>query len=163
MFAGNTCDLSRKVSHNFSVCLSPRSGWQTTCVVCKTQQEDKYVLQEFKTFINKGDIVVLAVAVIMATAFKPIIDALVNGVIMQIIAAIFGKPNFDTLNFEISGTPIWYGQVITTAISFVFVALAVFFVLKAYNASKTKEEADDTPAGPSEIDLLTEIRDHLAK
>jgi len=121
------------------------------------------VLQEFKTFINKGDIVVLAVAVIMATAFKPIIDALVNGVIMQIIAAIFGKPNFDTLNFEISGTPIWYGQVITTAISFVFVALAVFFVLKAYNASKTKEEADDTPAGPSEIDLLTEIRDHLAK
>ncbi len=126
-------------------------------------REDKRVIQEFKEFINKGDIVDLAVAVIMATAFKPIIDALVNGVIMQIIAAIFGEPDFDTLNFEISGTPIWYGTVITTAVSFFFVALAVFFVLKTYNASKKEEEVDDTPAGPSEIDLLTEIRDSLAK
>ncbi len=121
------------------------------------------MLQEFKDFINKGDIVDLAVAVVMATAFKPIIDALVNGVIMQIIAAIFGEPNFDSLNFLISDTPIWYGQVITTTISFIFVALAVFFVLKAYNASKSDKEADDTPDGPSEIDLLTEIRDSLAK
>ena len=121
------------------------------------------MLREFRDFINKGDIVDLAVAVVMATAFKPIIDAMVNGVLMQIIAAIFGEPNFDTLNFTISDTPIWYGQVITTTISFIFVALAVFFVLKAYNASKREKEVDDTPAGPTEIDLLTEIRDSLAK
>ncbi len=121
------------------------------------------MIQEFKDFINKGNIIELAVAVVMATAFKPVIDAVVNGVIMQIIAALFGEPNFDSLNFEANSTPIWYGQVFTAAVSFFFVALAVFFVLKAYNATKAEEEADDTPAGPSEIDLLTEIRDSLSK
>lgn len=121
------------------------------------------MLQEFKDFINKSSIIDLAVAVIMATAFKPIIDAVVNGVLMQIIAAIFGQPNFDTLTFTISDTPIWYGTVITRMVSFIFVALAVFFVLKAYNSTKKDEEVDDTPAGPSEVDLLIEIRDSLAQ
>ncbi len=118
------------------------------------------MLQEFKDFINKGSIVDLAVAVIMATAFKPIIDRLVDGVIMQIVAAIFGEPNFDSLTFDISGTPIFYGSVFTAAVSFVFVALAVFFVLRAYNSTKAEEE-EAAPDRPSEIDLLTEIRDSL--
>jgi len=120
------------------------------------------VLQEFKDFINKGNIIDLAVAVIMATAFKPIIDRMVDGVIMQIVAAIFGEPNFDSLTFDISGTPIFYGSVFTAAVSFFFVALAVFYVLKAYNATKAPEP-ESAPAGPSEIDLLTEIRDSLAQ
>ncbi len=119
------------------------------------------MLQEFKDFINKGSIVDLAVAVIMATAFKPIIDRVVDGVIMQIVAAIFGEPNFDSLTFDISDTPIFYGSVLTAMVSFFFVALAVFFVLKAYNASKDEEE-EAAPSGPSEVDLLTEIRDNLA-
>ena len=118
------------------------------------------MLQEFKDFINKGDIVDLAVAVVMATAFKPIVDTFVNGVLMQIVAAIFGEPNFNSLSFEISGTDIFYGTVINAMISFVFVALAVFFVLKAYNA--TKAPVEETESGPSEVDLLTEIRDSLA-
>lgn len=120
------------------------------------------MIQEFKDFINKGNIIELAVAVIMAAAFKPIIDAVVNGVLLQIIAAIVGEPSFDSLHFTVSDTPIWYGTVFTAAVSFFFVALAVFFVLKAYNAAKAEEEADTTPAGPTEIDLLTEIRDSLA-
>lgn len=120
------------------------------------------MIQEFKDFINKGDIVDLAVAVVMATAFKPIVDTFVNGVLMQIVAAIFGEPNFDQLSFGLGDAEIFYGTVITAIISFIFVALAVFFVLKAYNASKKDEEADDAPAGPSEVDLLTEIRDSLA-
>jgi len=121
------------------------------------------VIQEFKDFINKGDIVDLAVAVVMATAFKPIVDTFVNGVLMQIVAAIFGEPNFDSLSFGLGDAEIFYGTVITAMVSFLFVALAVFFVLKAYNASKREEEAvEEAPAGPSEIDLLTEIRDSLA-
>ena len=135
------------------------------------------MIQEFKDFINKGDIVDLAVAVVMATAFKPIVDAFVNGVLMQIVAAIFGQPNFDALTIHWgdqigvdpdSGLPlyegqIYYGSVITAIISFLFVALAVFMVVKAYNASKRAEEAaEEEPAGPSEVDLLTEIRDSLA-
>ncbi len=127
------------------------------------------MLQEFKDFVNKGNIVDLAVAVVMATAFKPIIDAFVKGVMMQIVSAIFDQPSFDGLTIDLAGTPIFYGTVITTTISFVMVAIAVFFVLKAYNAAQnqgTKDEADvesaeDAPTGPSEIDLLTEIRDSL--
>ena len=71
------------------------------------------MIQEFKDFINKGDIVDLAVAVVMATAFKPIVDTFVNGVLMQIVAAIFGEPNFDQLSFGLGDAEIFYGTVIT--------------------------------------------------
>ncbi len=120
------------------------------------------MLQEFKDFINKGSIIDLAVAVIMAIAFKPIIDTVVDGVLLQIIAAIFNQPNFNGLTFDIAGTPIFYGSVISALINFLTVAAAVFFVLKAYNLTQKTEEPDgETPSGPSEVDLLTEIRDSL--
>ncbi len=125
-------------------------------------REDSPVLHEFKEFVNKGNIVDLAVAVVMATTFKPIIDTFVNGVLLQIVAAIFGEQNFDTLSFDLGDAAIMYGTVITAMIQFFFVALAVFFVLKAYNASKREEELADKPSGPSEVDLLTEIRYSLA-
>ena len=132
------------------------------------------MIQEFKEFINKGDIVDLAVAVVMATAFKPIVDAFVNGVLMQIVAAIFGQPNFDALTIhwgdqigvdpdtglELYEGQIYYGRFITQALNFVIVAFAVFLVVKAYNAAQKDEEEEDS--GPSEVDLLTEIRDSLA-
>jgi len=117
------------------------------------------VLQEFKDFINKGNIVEIAVGLVMAVAFVPIVDAFVTGVLMQIIAAIVGEPNFNALTIDVSDTSIFYGRVITTTVNFIFVALAVFFVLKAYNATRAEEEGE---SGPSEIDLLTEIRDSLA-
>lgn len=124
------------------------------------------LFQEFKEFINKGNIIDLAVAVVMATAFKPIIDAFVNGVMMQIVSAIFDQPSFDGLTIDLAGTPIFYGSVITTTISFLMVALSVFLVLKAYNAAQSADQtegpSEEAPAGPSEIDLLTEIRDSLA-
>ncbi len=118
------------------------------------------MIQEFKDFVNKGNIIELAVAVVMAAAFAPVVSALVDGVLMQIVAAVFGEPDFSSLTFDIGDAAIAYGWVITTVINFFFVALAVFFVLKAYNATKAEEET--AAAGPSEIDLLTEIRDHLA-
>lgn len=122
------------------------------------------MIQEFKDFINKGNIVELGVAVVMASAFKPIIDTFVDGIVMQFIAMIFGEPDFSSLTLTIADTPYYYGAVLTTVISFLFVALAVFVLLKAYNATKKdEEEAEEAPAGPSEIDLLTEIRDSLAK
>ena len=117
------------------------------------------MLQEFKDFINKGDIVELAVAVVMATAFAPVVGAFVDGVLMQFVAMIFGEPDFSSLTFTLADTPYYYGSVITAIINFVLVALAVFFVLKAYNASKADEEEGES--GPSEVDLLTDIRDAL--
>ena len=119
------------------------------------------MLQEFKDFINKGSIVELAVAVVMAAAFAPVVQSVVDGVLMQVIAAIFGEPDFSSLTFDIGDAAIGYGLVITTIVNFVFIALAVFFVLKAYNASTAEEEEAPAESGPSEIDLLTEIRDSL--
>ena len=122
------------------------------------------MIQEFRDFINKGNIVELGVAVVMASAFKPIIDSFVDGIVMQFVAMIFGEPDFSSLSITIAGTPYFYGAVLTTIVSFVFVALAVFFLLKAYNATKKdEEETEAAPSGPTEIDLLTEIRDSLAQ
>ena len=118
------------------------------------------MLQEFKEFINKGNIVELGVAVVMAAAFAPVVTSFVDGILMQFIAMIFGEPDFSSLTFTLADTPYFYGSVITAIINFVFIAAAVFFILKAYNASKEEEEAEED-SGPSEIDLLTEIRDAL--
>jgi large conductance mechanosensitive channel len=124
------------------------------------------VLQEFKDFINKGNVIDLAVAFVMGLAFAPVISAITNRVLMPLIGMIFGEPNFDMwLTFgELGedGLPLGsVGAVITAAVNFLLVALALFFVVKAYN--KTKEPAKEEEAGPTEIDLLTEIRDSLAK
>ncbi|MEM9518314.1 MAG: large conductance mechanosensitive channel protein MscL [Actinomycetota bacterium] len=122
------------------------------------------VLQEFKDFINKGNIVELAVAVVMATAFAPVITSFVDGILMQFVAMIFGEPDFSALTITIADTPYFYGSVITAIINFVFIAAAVFFVLKAYNAAQAdEEETVEEESGPSEIDLLIDIRDSLAK
>ncbi len=118
----------------------------------------KSFLKEFKDFIATGNMVELAVAVILAGAVGSVISAFTKGVVMQIIAAIVGKPDFDALNFTISGTPIFYGTVITAFINLVMIGLVLFMLIKAYNRMRR-----DTPGagGPTEIDLLTEIRDAL--
>ena len=115
------------------------------------------MLQEFKEFINRGNVVEIAVGLILSAAFLPIIDAFVEGVLMQIVALIFGQPNFDSLSIDISDTSIFYGRVITATITFLFTAAAVFLVVKAYNALRGELEED----GPDEVELLTEIRDAL--
>lgn len=117
------------------------------------------MIQEFKDFINRGNVIDLAVAVVLAAAFTPIVNAVVDGVLMQIIAAIFGEPDFSALTFDIGDAAIAYGLVITTIVNFVLIAFALFLVVKAYNSMK--EEAPAVESGPSEIDLLTDIRDSL--
>lgn len=119
----------------------------------------KNFAKEFKEFIATGNMIELAVAVILGSAVKVVIDSFTNGVMMQIVAAIFGKPNFDQLSFDLNDTPIYYGQVITTIISLIMVGLVLFLIIKAYNKMKKDEVA--APSGPSEVDLLTEIRDSL--
>ncbi len=115
------------------------------------------MLKEFKDFISGGNMIDLAVGVILGAAIGAVIKAFTEGVMMQIVAAIVGKPNFDELNFELNGTPIFYGTVITALISLVLTGAVLFAIVKAYN--KIKKPAAE--AGPSEVDLLTEIRDSL--
>ena len=121
----------------------------------------KNMIAEFKDFINKGDVVTIAVGLIMALYFKAIVDALLAGVIEPIIAAIFGESSFSTMAFDFGDSQIVYGLVISAAIDFVSVAFILFLLVKAYNNWKQDEEEDEE-AGPTEVDLLTEIRDSLA-
>ncbi|NNE13231.1 MAG: large conductance mechanosensitive channel protein MscL [Ilumatobacter sp.] len=118
----------------------------------------KKYLDEFKDFVNKGNLVALAIAFIMALFFAPIITALVDGVIMNLIAAIFGQPNFDAITIDVGDAELLVGTVITAIIQFLIVAFVCFLVVKAYENWKDEEEED---SGPSETDLLTQIRDLL--
>ncbi len=117
------------------------------------------MIQEFKDFINKGDVVTIAVGLIMALYFAKIVDAILNGVINPIIAAIFGESNFTAIGFDVGEARISIGLVIDAAISFVVVAFILFLLIKAYNRSKAPEVAEES--GPTEVELLTEIRDQL--
>jgi large conductance mechanosensitive channel len=116
------------------------------------------MLQEFKDFISKGNVVAIAVGLVLALYFQKIVDAVLEGVINPIIAAIFGEANFRDIGFDIGDARISIGLVIDAIISFVAVAFFLFLVVKAYN----RWRRDDPTAGPTDNDLLVQIRDLLA-
>lgn len=119
------------------------------------------MLKEFKEFAMKGNVVDLAVAVVIGGAFGAIVTALVDKIIMPIIGSIIGK-SFDSLAANVNGVNIQYGAFIQAVVNFIIIALVLFMVIKAMNATKKKEEA--APAAPPEdITLLREIRDALKK
>ena len=122
------------------------------------------MIREFKEFVAQGNVVMLAVGFIMGVAFQGVVTSLVDNIIMPIVAIPFGQPNFDDLTLTVGDSVIMYGAFVTAAVIFLLTALAVFlFVVKPYNRlqaryGKTSEEEE---AGPTEIELLTEIRDSL--
>ena len=132
------------------------------------------MLKEFKDFINRGNVVTIAVGLVMALYFQKIVDAALNGVINPLIAAIVGEDNFTDIGFDIGDPPapgagagggnkdVSVGLIIDAAISFLAVAFFLFLVIKAYNKYAAAPEGQE-PAGPTEIDLLTQIRDELAR
>ena len=121
------------------------------------------MLSGFRDFIMKGNVIDLAVAVVIGGAFGKIVDSLVKNLITPIIGAIGGSPDFSAIKLG----PILIGNVINDIVSFLLVAGAVyFFVVVPYNAMMArmkKPEAPAAPAGPSQEELLTQIRDLLAK
>jgi large conductance mechanosensitive channel len=116
----------------------------------------KSFVREFRDFINKGDVVTIAVGLIMALYFTKIVDAFLNGVINPIIAAIFSQPNFTEIGFDIGDARISIGLVLDAVISFIVVAFVLFLIIKAYNRYKGPAETKET-----EVNLLAEIRDEL--
>ena len=118
------------------------------------------MLKEFKEFISKGNLVEIAVGLILALAFAGLVASFTENLINPIIGAIFGQPNFDSLVIDIGDAQLRYGAFLTTLINFVIVAFVLFLVVKAYNRMAPKEEE---VGGPTEIELLTEIRDELRK
>lgn len=122
------------------------------------------LISEFKAFVMRGNVVDLAVAVVIGATFKTVIDSLVADLIMPIIAMIGGEPDFSALDFEINNALFRYGAFITALISFVIVAAAIFFfVVKPLNILQARMKSGEEPAvEPSEdIMLLREIRDAL--
>jgi large conductance mechanosensitive channel len=125
------------------------------------------MIQEFKAFIMRGNIIDLAVAVILGAAFTLVVNSFTQGVLMAFVAAIFGEPNFDSITIEIGDGVILIGSFITAVVNFVIIAWILFLILKALNAAtaargKGGEPIEDTPAPSDEAVLLTEIRDLLA-
>ena len=118
------------------------------------------MLKEFKEFINKGDIVTVAVGLILALALFDVVTSLVEDVITPLIAAFGGNPDFSELTFSVGDGVVKYGNFLNALIAFVIIGFVLFLMVKAYNRATRKQDEED---GPSEVDLLTEIRDQLKK
>ena len=139
------------------------------------------MLSEFKAFIAKGNVLDLAVAVIIGAAFATIVASLTGDIIMPLVGSVFGGMDFAN-NFTLlgavpetfKGDPASYadlkaagvavlgwGQFLTILINFLILAFVIFLLIRY--ATKMMRKADEGPAGPSEVDLLTEIRDELKR
>ncbi|MGI8615493.1 MAG: large conductance mechanosensitive channel protein MscL [Actinomycetota bacterium] len=116
------------------------------------------MLKEFKEFVSRGNLVELAVAVVLGLAFAAVVNSLVADVITPLIAAIFGEPDFSAITIPIGDSEILIGNFLNALISFLIVTFVLFLVIKAYNRTFTKQDEEQ---GSTEIELLTQIRDEL--
>jgi large conductance mechanosensitive channel len=121
------------------------------------------MLKEFRDFAMKGNIVDLAVAVIIGGAFGKIVTAFTTSIIMPIISLLLGKVAVSELSFTIGPSVFPIGLFLQAVIDFILIALVLFIIVKAMNSLKKKEEAAPPPPTPEEILLLREIRDELKK
>jgi large conductance mechanosensitive channel len=118
------------------------------------------MLREFKEFVSRGNLVELAVAVILGLAFNVVVQSLVIDIITPLIAAIFGEPDFNSITIRIGDSTMFIGTFLNSVFMFLITAWVLFLIVKAYNRAFPRK---DDPAGPSEIELLTEIRDELSR
>lgn len=121
------------------------------------------MIKGFREFLMRGNVVDLAVAVVIGAAFGAVIKAFTDGILNPLIAAIFGKPDLNSVGvFEINGAVFSIGLVLTALINFVIIAAAVyFFVVVPMNAAKARFAKEEEAAEAEEITLLREIRDSL--
>ncbi|NVN17160.1 large-conductance mechanosensitive channel protein MscL [Muricauda sp. HICW] len=132
-------------------------------------------LKEFKEFAMKGNLVDIAVGFVMGAAFKEVVSSFTGGIVSPLIGLLF-KADFNDLKYVITeGTPnetgeivgeiaVLYGAFLTNVIDFIIVAFVMFLIVKAVNRMKKKEEpAPEAPKGPTQEELLAEIRDLLKK
>ena len=139
------------------------------------------MLQEFRTFIAKGNVLDLAVGVIIGAAFGKIVTSMTDDLIMPVIGWLFGGADFSSKFVVLGNVPatytgsptnyaalkaagaalFGYGAFLTAVINFVILAFVIFLLVKY--ANRVMARGADAPAGPSDVDLLTEIRDELRK
>jgi large conductance mechanosensitive channel len=121
------------------------------------------MIKEFVAFIKRGNVLDLAVAVILGGAFGAIVTSLVNDLIMPLIGIIIGGINFTALILKVGSAELKYGNFLQALVNFLIIAIVVFLVVKAINSLKRKEPPAAPPAPKEEILLLTQIRDELRK
>jgi large conductance mechanosensitive channel len=118
------------------------------------------MLDEFKAFAMKGNLIDIAVGLILALAFSAVVSTFVDGILLSLIAAVIGEQSFDAIVWTIGSAPdvteVRIGSFITALVTFVIVAWVLFLIVKATNRFRRPDVA-----GPTEIELLTEIRDSL--
>ncbi len=136
------------------------------------------MLSEFKTFIARGNVLDLAVGVIIGAAFGTIVKSLTDDLLMPVIGAIFGGIDFSNYFLPLGAVPegtagtlaamkaanvpvFAYGSFVTSVINFLILAFIIFLIVR--QANKLLPKKDDAPAGPTEVELLAEIRDSLKK
>lgn len=121
------------------------------------------MLKEFREFALKGNLLEIAVGLVLALAFTAAVTALVDGVIMPLIAAIVRQPSFDAIVWTIGSgadaTRIEIGRFVTAVVNFLLIAWVLFLIVKAVNRMNRRRDEGD--AGSTEVELLTEIRDAL--
>ena len=126
------------------------------------------IIGEFKEFVNRGNVVDVAVAFVMGAAFKTVVDSFAGsdkspGILGGLIGAIFGgqQPDFSKKVMSINGSDIPLGAFATASLNFFFVAIVLFSVVKLYNRVRDKDEEAGGTAEPTTNQLLAEIRDEL--
>ena len=152
-------------------------------------EEKKGMIQEFKEFIMRGNVLDMAVGVIIAGAFGKITASLVNDILMPFISLIFGTRDMTALNIIVreavldgegnvvkEAIVLGFGTIVATIIDFILIALVIFLIVKSFNKARAKAEAkkaaeeaaaaaaaaaEEAPAGPTQEELLAEIRDLL--
>ncbi len=118
------------------------------------------MLRELKDFMTRGNVIGLAVAVVIGAAFGVVVSSFVNDILMQLIAALGAKPRFNALSFTLNGAEIRYGAFLNALVMFLIVSVAMFLIVKAYNKLIPPEKK---PGTESEVDLLKQIRDALER
>ena len=127
----------------------------------------KNMVKEFKTFISRGNVVDLAVGVVIGNAFKDIVNSLVDNIIMPLVGILIGGINFTTLSLKIWDVEVKFGLLLQSIVDFFIIAFCIFMAIKVINKlSRKKEEKKEEPKVPvksDEVVLLEEIRDLLKK
>ena len=129
------------------------------------KEKTRGFLAEFRKFIARGNVMDLAVGVIIGGAFKTIVDSLTNDILMPLVGIFIGQSTFAALSFQVGGATIALGSFVQAVVNFLIMAFVIFCLVKALNAfHRRKEEVQPVPAEPvltAQEQLLTEIRDLL--
>ena len=123
--------------------------------------------KDFRDFIMRGNVLDLAVAVVIGAAFNAVVTSMVNDIIMPIVAGIIGKPSFNSLTFDLGNATVYYGRFLTALVNFLIIAATIFVIIRAFETLQKRrrrgEVEDPEEAKTDEVVLLEQIRDLLAQ